>query len=124
MPKPAAACADGCFLVSRRAWPRRWQAYQTILSVIGRSTRAGLAVLGKRHPLRLHPSPVGAQRFQQRWAKGHIAVAPALALADMDHHALAVDIAGLELAQLRAAYAGRIERHQHRAMHPVGRSGQ
>src|SRR5450631_1768765 len=52
----------------------------------------------KEEGLRLHPSPVTAQLFQQRRAKRHIPVAPALAQVDMNHHALAVDVCGLQLA--------------------------
>src|ERR1039458_9161482 len=51
----------------------------------------------KQERLRLHPSPVAAQLFEQRRAERYIAVAPALALTHVDHHALAVDVRGLQL---------------------------
>jgi transposase len=46
----------------------------------------------------LHPSPVAAQLFEQRRAERYIAVAPAVALMHVNHHALAVDVGGLEPA--------------------------
>ena len=52
----------------------------------------------KQEGLRLHPSPVAAQLFEQSRTKRYIPVAPALALTHMNHHALAVDVRGLQLA--------------------------
>ena len=47
--------------------------------------------------LRLAPeaTPVSAQCFKQLRAEHHVAVLAALALPDMNHHALAVDVAHL-----------------------------
>jgi hypothetical protein len=51
----------------------------------------------KQEGLRLHPALVAAQLFEQRRAERHVPVAPALALTYVDHHALAVDVRGLQL---------------------------
>ena len=58
------------------------------------------AVAGKEPLLRLAPesTPVGAQRIEQLRAEHAIAVLAALALPDMNHHPLAVDVADLRLA--------------------------
>src|SRR5271170_4073808 len=55
------------------------------------------AVAGKQPLLRLAPesSPVGAKLLEQLRAEHDVAVLAALALADMDNHPLAVDIADL-----------------------------
>jgi hypothetical protein len=78
----------------------------------------------KQEVLRLHPSPVAPQFFEQSRTQRHIAVAPALALTHMNHHALAVDVGGLQLAEFGAANARRVQRHQHGAVQPVGGGGQ
>src|SRR5664280_1294261 len=49
--------------------------------------------------LGLHPAPVLTQSLQQLRAQQNIAVPAALALVDMNDHALAVDIGGLEMTQ-------------------------
>src|SRR5919199_4314186 len=46
---------------------------------------------GKQIRLGFLPAPVLAQGVEQSWAERHITVLTALALPDMDHHALAVD---------------------------------
>ena len=38
---------------------------------------------------------------------------------DMNDHAFAVDVADLQVAQFCAAHAGRVQRHQHGAVHQV-----
>ena len=74
---------------------------------------------GKQVRLRLHPAPVLAQGLQQLRAQRHIAVLAAFALADVDEHAVAVDILDLQLAQLGSAHTGRVQRHQHGAMKQI-----
>ena len=66
-----------------------------------------------------HPTPVLTQSLQQLGAQQNIPVAAALALVDMNDHALAIDIGDLEMAQFRAAYAGCLKRHHHGAAHQV-----
>src|SRR5487761_1299761 len=76
------------------------------------------AVAGKQPLLGLAPetSPVGAQLFEQLRAEHDVAILAALALANMNHHTLAVDIADLQVGGFRAACAGGIHRHQQDAM--------
>src|ERR1017187_9234393 len=76
------------------------------------------AVAGEEPLLRLAPesAPVGTQFFEQLRAEHDIAVLAALALPDMNHHPLAVDVADLEVGRFRAACAGGIKRHQEDAM--------
>src|ERR1019366_6322241 len=76
------------------------------------------AVAGKQPLLRLAPesAPVSAQRIEQLRAEHDIAVLAALALPDMDHHPLAVDVADLQVGRFCAACAGGIERHKKDAM--------
>src|SRR5271168_2919853 len=76
------------------------------------------AVAGKQPLLRLAPetSPVDAKFLQQLRAEHDIAVLAALALSDMDHHPLAVDVTHLQVSRFRAAGAGGIHRHQQDAM--------
>ena len=50
--------------------------------------------------------------FEQIGAEHHIAVLASLAALDVNHHALAVDIADLEMSQLRASKPRGVERHQ------------
>src|SRR6187431_720579 len=54
---------------------------------------------------RSHPAVVLAQRCQERATQGDLAIAAALALLDAEHHALAIDVADLEMAQLTPAQA-------------------
>src|SRR5450631_242074 len=76
------------------------------------------AVAGKEPLFRLAPesAPVGAQSFEQLGAEHDIAVLAALALPDMNHHPLAVDVADLQVGRFCAACAGGIKRHQKDAM--------
>src|SRR6202453_2398353 len=76
------------------------------------------AAAGKQPLLRLSPetSPVDAKFLQQRGAEHDIAVLAALALSDMDHHPLAVDVTDLQVSRFCAACAGGIHRHQQDAM--------
>src|SRR5581483_2485160 len=45
-----------------------------------------------------HPAPIFAQGLQQLRAKRHVAVAVPLAMANMDEHALTVNVLDLEVA--------------------------
>src|ERR1019366_3983175 len=76
------------------------------------------AVSGKQPLLRLAPeaAPVSAQLFEQLRTEHDIAVLAALALVDMNHHPLAVDVADLQAGRFCAAGTGGIERHQKDAM--------
>src|ERR1700720_1158916 len=57
------------------------------------------------------PTPVLAQLFKQLGAEHDVALFAALSSADMKPHALAVDIAGLQVCSLRTPPAGSVERH-------------
>ena len=76
---------------------------------------------GEQIDLWLLPAPVLAQRFQELQGHGNIAIARALALLDVNHHTLTVDVIHLEQRSLGAANAGSVQNHQNRAMHQVGR---
>src|SRR3974390_1599379 len=62
------------------------------------------------------PTPMLAQFFEQLGAEHDIAVFAALSCADMNHHALAVDIADLQVGYLSTAQAGSVERHEQSGM--------
>jgi len=76
------------------------------------------AVAWKEPLLRLaaESAPVCAQFCEQLRAEHDIAIPAALALPDMNHHPLAVDVADLQVGRLCTACAGGIERHQKDAM--------
>ena len=76
------------------------------------------AVAGKEPLLRLapQPAPVVTQFIEQLGAEHDIAVLAALALPDMNHHPLAVDVADLQVGCFRAACTGGIHGHQQDAM--------
>src|SRR5262250_2856729 len=58
------------------------------------------------------PAPVLAQFFEQLRTEHDIAVFAAFPSADMNHHALAVDIANLQVGYLSTPQAGSVERHE------------
>src|SRR6201984_239688 len=62
------------------------------------------------------PTPVLAQFFEQLGAEHDIAVFATLSSADMDHHALAVDIADLQVCYLSTPQTSSVERHEQSAM--------
>jgi hypothetical protein len=62
------------------------------------------------------PTPVLAQFFEQLGAEHDIAVLAAFSSLDMNHHALAVDIADLQVGYLSTAQAGSVEGHEQSAM--------
>src|ERR1035437_3467237 len=76
------------------------------------------AVAWKEPLLRLAPesTPVSAQRIEQLRAEHDIAVLASLALPDVNHHPLTVDIADLQVGRFCAACSGGIKRHQKDAM--------
>ena len=78
---------------------------------------------GEQSYLRLasQPPPVSAQLLEQRCAEHHIAVLAAFPALDMDHHALAVDIADLQAGQFGPAHTGRVKRQQDHAVERVAR---
>ena len=102
-----------------------WQAVQRTLVGDGITCRVP-AVAGKQPLLRLAPetSPVDAKFLQQLRAEHDIAVLAALALSDMDHHPLAVDVTDLQVSRFCAACAGGIHRHQQDAMKRCVRAAQ
>jgi hypothetical protein len=76
---------------------------------------------GEQIGLRFHPPPIPSQGLEQLGAEKDIAVSRSLALTDADDHALTVNVCDLQMAQLRAAQSGRIQSHQHGAVHEVFR---
>ena len=56
------------------------------------------------------------QHLEQFRTKQHIPVLASLAALDVNHHALAVDVADFQVRQFRAPHAGGVERHQQSAM--------
>src|SRR6266568_9643030 len=77
---------------------------------------------GEQVDLRFLPAPVPAQFLQQLGCQRNVAVAHTLAPADVNDHALAVDVADLHTRSFRAARTGGVQQHQNRAMHPVSRA--
>src|ERR1017187_9008603 len=76
------------------------------------------AVAGKEPLLGLAPesTPVDAQLFEQLRAEHNIAILAALALPDVNHHPLAVDVTDLQVGRFCAACTGGIKRHEKDAM--------
>ncbi len=66
--------------------------------------------------LSLQAAPVLTQYFEQFWAEHDIAIFAALAALDVNHHALAVDVADFQVCQFSASYSGGVERHQQSAL--------
>src|ERR1700688_4955323 len=83
-----------------------------------RMTRRMPSVAGEQPigGLAFQPAPVDAERIEQLGAEHDIAVLASLASADMNDHALAVDIADLQMRHFCAPCARGIERHQQDAM--------
>ena len=61
-------------------------------------------------------APVLAQFLEQFWAEHHIAISASLAALNVNHHALAVDVADFQVRQLGVPHSGGVERHQQNAM--------
>src|SRR5580658_1534501 len=75
---------------------------------------------GKEVSARLFPLPITAQLLEQLRRKRYIPVARTLALANVDHHPLAVDVLYLDPCCFGSAYSGRIEQHKDHAVQAVG----
>ena len=87
-----------------------------------RSVVAGVpAVAGKQPGAGLAPeaAPVLAQCFEQFGAEHDVAIFASLAALDVDHHALAIDVADFQVSQFGAAHSGGVEGHQQSAMKGV-----
>ena len=74
---------------------------------------------GEKVSLGLHPPPVHAQGLEQLLAEWDIAVMAAFSMVNMNDHALAVDVADLQPAQLGTADTRRVQGHQNRAVEQV-----
>ena len=61
-------------------------------------------------------APVLAQFLEQFWAEHHISVSASLAALNVNHHALAVDVADFQVCQLGVPHSGSVERQQQNAM--------
>lgn len=68
------------------------------------------------------PAPVFSQGLQQHRAERDVSVSAALSLPDVNHHALAVNVADLETGHLCTAHARRVKDHQQGAMQEGSRS--
>ncbi len=76
--------------------------------------------LAGKQPLRgAHFPPVVAQHRQQSRRQGNITIFPVFALADVDHHAAAVDIGDPQVQRLGDAQAGRIDALEQGQLLPV-----
>src|SRR5262252_2281810 len=78
---------------------------------------------GKQVRLGFHPPPIDTKRLQQLLTQRHIAVTATLALMDVNHHALAIDVGGFQVAQLGAANASGVQRHQYGLVEEEAESG-
>ena len=66
--------------------------------------------------LEIRSAPVLTQCLEQFWAEHHIPVFASLAALDVNHHALAIDVADFQVGQFSASYSGGVERHQQSTM--------
>src|SRR5437588_360180 len=84
----------------------------------GRMTRRMPSVAGEQPigGLAFQPAPVDAQRLEQLGTEHDITVLASLASPDMNDHALAVDVADLQVRHFCATCARGIEGHQQNAM--------
>jgi hypothetical protein len=85
---------------------------------IDRLITAMVMVARKEPDLGFSPQamPVFTEFFEQLSTEHHVSVFASLAPLDVNHHALAVDIAELEVRQLGIPSSGGIKRHQQSAM--------
>src|SRR5208337_5653449 len=75
----------------------------------------GVPMLARKQPyagLSSQPVPVLPQLVEQLGAEQHIAISASFAALDVNHHALAVHVADLQVCQLRIPNTGGVERHQ------------
>ncbi len=63
---------------------------------------------------------MGTELGEEGGTERYIAVLTALALADVDHHAGAVDVLRGEAAEFRAAHAGAVQRHEDGTVAEIG----
>src|ERR1700689_2970089 len=75
---------------------------------------------GKEVSTRLLPLPITTQFLEQLRRERYIPVACTLALADVEHLALAVDVLDLDPCCFGSAYPGRVEQHKDHAVQAVG----
>ena len=94
----------------------RRTASQITFDVIGRVGTPAVVRPGEEIGPRPHPAVVLTQGGEERRAEGDLAIAPALALLDPEHHALAIDVADFQLARFAATQARAVEGEQQRAV--------
>src|SRR5215469_8456107 len=82
---------------------------------------SAMAGAGKQKILRFPLAPVLTQGLQQRGTQGHLAVTGAFALANVQDHALAIDVTHFKQRGFGPANAGPVEHHEHGAMQGIGR---
>src|SRR5215470_5192394 len=83
-----------------------------------------MAVITRKEPdtrLSPQPPPVFPEFLEQLGAQHHVAILASLPALDVNHHALAVDVANFQVRQFGTAHSGSVERHQQGAM--VGSAG-
>ena len=79
----------------------------------------GVSVPARKQPhtaLSSQAAPVLAQFYEQLGAEQHISVSAAFATLNVNHHALAVDIADFQAREFGTPESGGIERHEQSAM--------
>src|SRR5260370_4697780 len=64
--------------------------------------------------------PVQSQDLEQPWREHYVAILTILALVHTDHHALAVELGGLQVYDFRHAQPGGVRAHQDRALLETG----
>src|SRR3954462_9475678 len=86
--------------------PRRIAAYVPHCLIGERHVRtSALAATGEQIFFWLSPTPVRAEGFQQFRVQRQVAIFASFALDDADDHALAIDVAHLEVDHFGAAHA-------------------
>lgn len=103
-----------------------WESGATSSSLAGMVDRFGSdgPITGVSMPARKQPhtalssqaAPVLAQFFEQLGAEQHISVSAAFATSNVNHHALAVDIADSQAREFGTPESGGVERHEQSAM--------
>ena len=91
--------------------------------MIGASARHPLRVPGRgRSSVASSGSTHAGPRAGWR-TEGNLAIAAALALLDAEHHALAIDVANLELTRFAAPQAGAVQGEEQRTVIEILRAG-
>src|SRR5208282_4541508 len=72
----------------------------------------------KTGPTLINVSALSEARFEEEefWAEHHISVCASLAALNVNHHALAVDVADFQVRQLGVPHSSGVERQQQNAM--------